>query len=135
MAVDDALNGGQSYSGAFKLFRQMQTLKDAEQLVYVLHVKASAVVPHEHLDFFFIAVDTANLDFGRPSHACEFGRVGNKVDNDQPQHGTVSVTDRKRADLPSNVPTLRVLPDFRDDLLDELLQVHRRLFGFGPLKR
>ena len=43
MAVDDALNGGQSYSGAFKLFRQMQTLKDAEQLVYVLHVKASAV--------------------------------------------------------------------------------------------
>ena len=33
MAVDDALNGGQSYSGAFELFRQMQTLKDAEQLV------------------------------------------------------------------------------------------------------
>ena len=65
MAVDDALNGGQSYSGAFKLFRQMQTLKDAEQLVYVLHVKASAVVLHEHLDFFFIAVHTANLDFGR----------------------------------------------------------------------
>ena len=69
MAVDDALNGGQSYSGAFKLFRQMQTLKDAEQLVYVLHVKASAVVPHEHLDFFFIAVHTADLDFGRRSHA------------------------------------------------------------------
>src|ERR1700693_670874 len=132
MAVDDALNGGQSYSGAFKLFGQMQTLKDAEKLVYILHVKPGAVVPDEHLDFFFIAVHTANLDFGRPSHACEFDDIGNKVDNDQPQHGTVSVTDRKRADLPRNVPTLRVLSDFRDDLLDELLQVHLRLFGLGP---
>src|SRR6202011_2898028 len=55
MAVDDALNGGQSYSGTFKLFRQMQTLKDAEQLVYVLHVKAGAVVAHEHLDFFVMS--------------------------------------------------------------------------------
>jgi hypothetical protein len=35
MAADDALNGGQSYSGAFKLFRQMETLKDAEKLVCV----------------------------------------------------------------------------------------------------
>ena len=53
MPVDNTLNGGQSYSGAFKLFGQMQTLKDAEQLVCVLHVKASAVVPDEHLDFSY----------------------------------------------------------------------------------
>src|SRR5580698_10056295 len=104
VAVDDTLSGGQSYSGAFKLFRQMQALKDAEQLVDVLHVKARAVVLHEHLEFFFIAVDPADLDFGGASHACEFDRIGNKVDNDQPQHGTVSVADRKRADLPDNVP-------------------------------
>src|ERR1700730_16307858 len=131
MAVNDSLNGGQSYSGALKLFSQMQTLKDAEQLVYVLHVKAGAIVPHEHLDFF-IAVHTANLDFGRLSHACEFDRVGNKVDNDQPQHGPISVADRKRADLPGNVSPLRVLPDFRDHLLDELLQFDLRRSGLGP---
>ena len=65
MAVDDALNSGQSYSGAFKLFRQMQTVEDAKQLVYVLYVEASAVVPHKHLDFFFIAIHAADLDFGR----------------------------------------------------------------------
>src|SRR5208283_4304925 len=93
MTVDDTLNGGKTYSGAFKLFSQMQTLKDAEQLVCVLHVKASAIVPHEHLDFFFIAIHTANLDFGLRSHACEFDRVGNKVDNDQPQHGSIALTD------------------------------------------
>src|SRR5258708_20459297 len=100
MAVDDALNGGQSYSSAFKLFRQMQTLKDAEQLVCVPHVKASTIVPHEHFDFFFISVHAADLDFGRLSHAREFGAVGNKVDADQPKPATVSATNRHRAPLP-----------------------------------
>src|ERR1700722_3571918 len=132
MAVDDALNGSQPYSGAFKLFRQIQTLKDAEQLVCVLHVKACAVVPNEHLELIFIAVHAANLDFRRPSHACKFYRVGDKVDHDQPQHGAVSVTDRKSAPPPSNVPTLRIPPDFGNDLLDQLLQVHLHVPGLGP---
>src|ERR1700753_269609 len=110
MAMDDALGGGQPYSGAFKLFGQMQPLKDAEQLIDVLHVKTRAVVLHEHLEFFFTVIDPANLDFSGASHARKFDRIGNKVDNDQPQHGTVSVADRKRADLPDNVPPLGVLP-------------------------
>src|ERR1700734_641252 len=50
MAVDDALNGGQSNPGAFKLFRQMQALKNAEQLVHISHVKACAVVTYEDFD-------------------------------------------------------------------------------------
>ena len=49
MAMGDALNGGKSNSGAFKLFGKMQTLKDAKQLVCVLHVEAGAVVSDEHL--------------------------------------------------------------------------------------
>src|ERR1700733_8990205 len=132
MAMNDALSGGQSYSGTFKLFRQMQTLKDAEQLVDILHVKARAVVLHAHLEFFFIAAAPADLDFGGASHAREFDRIGNKVDNDQPQHGTVSVARWKRTDPPDNVPALGVLPDFGDDVLDELIQVHLSFIGLGP---
>jgi hypothetical protein len=49
VAMDDALNGGKSNSGAFKLFGKMQTLKDAKQLVCVPHVEAGAVVSDEHL--------------------------------------------------------------------------------------
>ena len=49
-----APNGRKSYSGAFKLFRQMQTLKHAEQFIYVLHVEAGAIIPHEHLYFIFL---------------------------------------------------------------------------------
>ena len=62
--VDDALNDSQSYSRPFKLFAQVQTLKDAEQLVHVLHVKARAIVPEEYPSFVLIPVHAANLDLG-----------------------------------------------------------------------
>ena len=64
MPMDDALNGSQAYSGAFKLFSPMQALKDTEQLIDILHIKARAVVPHEQLYFISLAGRTANLDFG-----------------------------------------------------------------------
>jgi hypothetical protein len=131
VTMDDALNGSQSYSGAFKLFSKMQALKYAEQLVYILHVETRAIVPHEYLDFILVSGHTANLDFGLSPQAREFDRIGNKVDNNQLQHGTVSETDWKRADLPGNVPTLRLLPEFCDHLFNKLLQVHRHLFGLG----
>ena len=132
MAMDDALNGGQPYTGAFKLFRQMQALKNAEQLVAILHVKPGAVVFHEYFDVRYITVRTADLDFGRISHACEFDRVGHKVDDDQPQHRTVSITNRNRADLPHDVPPLRVLREFRNHVPDEPVQINLRLLGLGP---
>jgi hypothetical protein len=50
MAVDDPPNGRESDPGAFELFREMQTLKYAEQLIDILHVEAGAIIPHEHLD-------------------------------------------------------------------------------------
>jgi hypothetical protein len=82
MAVDDPPNGRESYSSAFKLFREMQALKHPEQFIDILHVEAGAVIPHEHLDFIF-PIGTANLDFGRGSHAREFDRVGEKVADHQ----------------------------------------------------
>src|ERR1700730_9553493 len=131
MAEDDPPDGREPNSSAFKLFREMQALKHAEQFIYILHVEAYAIVPHEHL-YFISSVHTANLDFGAGSHACEFDCIRNKVDNNQLQHGTVSVTDRKRGDLPFNVPTLRVLPELRDHLFDKLLQVDQHLFCLSP---
>ena len=83
MAVDDPPNSRESYSSAFKLFREMQTLKHAEQFIHVLHVEAGAIIPHEHLDFIF-PIGTANLDFGLGAHARELDRVGEKVADHQP---------------------------------------------------
>ena len=78
MAVDDPPNGRESYSSAFKLFREMQALKHAEQFVYILHVEAGAIIPHEHLDFI-CRVRTANLDFGLGPRACEFDRMERRL--------------------------------------------------------
>ena len=86
MPVDDALNGSQSYSGAFKLFRQVQTLKHTEELVDILHIKARAVVPHEQLYLIFLSGGTANLDFGLRSHPRELYRIGEQVYEDHFQH-------------------------------------------------
>ena len=74
MAVDDPPNGRESNSSAFILFREMQALKNAEQFIYILHVEAGAIIPHEHLDFI-CPIDAANLDFGLGSHAREFDRI------------------------------------------------------------
>jgi hypothetical protein len=81
MAEDDALNDSEPYASAFKLLREVQTLKYAEQFAYVLHVKARAVISDEYLDFIFIHVHAADLDFGPRPHAREFNGVGNKVDD------------------------------------------------------
>ena len=74
MSFDDALNGSQSYAGAFKLCRPVQTLKHTEKFICILHVKTRAVVPYEHL-FLVLAVGVADLYLGLRSRSCEFNRI------------------------------------------------------------
>jgi hypothetical protein len=45
MPMHDALDCCQSYPGALEFFGQMQTLKNAEQLVRMAHVETRAIVP------------------------------------------------------------------------------------------
>jgi tetratricopeptide (TPR) repeat protein len=88
MPVDDALNGRQSYSGAFELFSQVQPLKHTEEFVDILHVKARAIVPDKQLCLIFASVRTPNLDFGPFSYPRELNRIGEQVHKDDFQHGT-----------------------------------------------
>ena len=44
MAPDNALDDGQSYSGAFEILFPMQPLKHLEQLVRICHIESNAVV-------------------------------------------------------------------------------------------
>src|SRR5208337_1244921 len=129
--VDDALDGSQSDSGAFKLFSQVQTLENAEEFIDILHIKAHAVIFDEHLSLVFPFIRAAKFDFGLCSYPGELDRIGNQVTEGHFHHGTVPVTDRKRPDFPGNFSALRLLPELRDDLPDKLLQVHRRHFGLG----
>ncbi len=45
MSMDDALDNGQAYPCAFIFVGAVKTLKNTEQLVMVLHVKADTIVP------------------------------------------------------------------------------------------
>ena len=112
MPVDDALDGRQPNSGALKLFRPMQTLKYAKQLVDVRHLKACAVIGDEYLGLIVLPGGTPNLDFGPRPCPGEFDRVGQQVREHQFQHGTVPITDRQRSDRPGDVPILGVLVCF-----------------------
>ena len=47
MAMNDPLHRRQTDTGSLELVRGMKPLKDAEQLLRVLHVEAGAVVAHE----------------------------------------------------------------------------------------
>jgi len=129
--MNDALNGRKPNSRAFELFGAMQALKNPEELIYILHIKACPVVAYEYLYLIFLSINTANPDFSLASQPCELNRIGNQIHKDNFQHGTVAVTHWERPDIPTNVPTVRLLPELRDDLLDKLLQVHCDLFGFG----
>ena len=86
MPVDNALNGGQSDSGALEFLRSMQTLEHAEKLVYMLHIEARTVISDKHLDLIVLSIGTANLDLCPSSHPCELDRIGNEVHEDQLQH-------------------------------------------------
>ena len=46
MAVNNALDNCQPYTGAFVILGAVQALKDREEFADILHVEAYAVIPH-----------------------------------------------------------------------------------------
>ena len=63
VAVNDTLNGCESYTGPRKLRRGMESLKDAKQPVGKLHIKSDPVVAHKQ-DRLAINCCVAEFDFG-----------------------------------------------------------------------
>jgi hypothetical protein len=64
----DALNCRQSDPGALEFLRKMQTLENAKQLIYVLHVKARAIILDKYLHPLALSLITTYLNLClRPS--------------------------------------------------------------------
>ena len=104
VAMNDPLNGRKPNSRAFELFGAMQTLEDAEQLMRILHIEPRPIVPDIDFDLVLAPVDAANLDLGVCAIACEFHSIGNKICDDELQHGAVAVTNRQGTGLPYDLP-------------------------------
>ena len=61
MLLHDALNGGQPDAASFEIVLAMKALKDAKELVGILHAEPHAVVPHRE-DHFAVLAPSPNLD-------------------------------------------------------------------------
>jgi hypothetical protein len=124
MTMNDALDSSEAYPSTFKRVRMMQALKDPEQLVYIFHIKACTVVSYEYYDLIFVSIDTSDFDLGLRLRARELRRIGEKVDENELEHGAVSITDRKGVDFPDNITTVCLRTYFAESFRHQLFEVY-----------
>ena len=74
MPQDDTLDNRQAYPRSFKFIGTVKTLKNTEQLVMVLHVKADAIVPDIVYVLTFRTMSTYFNERNFPN-STEFDRV------------------------------------------------------------
>src|SRR5882757_979001 len=84
------MNRCPSNASSFKVIGPTQTLKHAGQFILILHIKPHAVVPNEYHQVICIFASPSDPDFGLRGRAREFDRVGNKTNEYEPQHRTIS---------------------------------------------
>src|SRR4029077_19283505 len=78
VAMNNPLHNCQTYAGAFKFVRAMQSLEHTEKLVRVLHVEPGAVVGNK-INVLSVLTLGANFDDGIAPIAGILDRVGKKV--------------------------------------------------------
>ena len=90
MAMNDALDGGQSNAGAFEFSRPMQTLESPKELVGISHIKAGPIISHE--------ICRLTIYFGYPEFygsslffAGEFPGVAEQVLHHDPQQSLIAI--------------------------------------------
>ena len=74
MAMNDSLSNCQAYAVPFKLIATVETLKDAEQLIGILHVEPRAVVLDEVYRYGIVLL-AIHLDDGGISLPGVFQRI------------------------------------------------------------
>jgi len=96
VAVDDALDNGESHPGSLEVLMAVEALEDAEHLVVVLHVEPGAVVPHR-IDALRILQMAFHFDQRLRALSGELDGIGKEVDEDLLDQPAVS---RSRGDPP-----------------------------------
>jgi hypothetical protein len=73
------LHGRQSDAGAFKRFRWMEALEDAEQFASIFHIKSDSIVPNKHYDLIIGLLHVPDLDLSGCAGAGKLNRIGNQI--------------------------------------------------------
>ena len=116
--MDNPLDDGQARAGPFEVLGAMQALKNAKQLVDILHVKSASIILNKKDKLAGLRV-AADLDSRRGLFAGELDGVGQKVGKDVAEQRWVGVARGQIAhhDLhrPSLVVGFQSIEHFADD--------------------
>src|ERR1700676_454753 len=122
MFANDPLHRGQSDARAFEVLGPMQTLKDAKQLVFVLHAEADAIVANED-DALAIFLEMTDLNDGALPRTRELKSIGDEVLKNLLDEDGIALDRRQLRNLPLHLPAFGVRLQQGDDLLNDRIQL------------
>ena len=130
--MHDALNRGQPDARAFECLRRVQALEYAEQLIYIFHVEADAIIANE--DHHLICRSAPRIRFRfRPAArvrvnftALEIRLTSTSRSMERSPYNAGSAPN-----FPDDVASFGFLPDFAQSFLHKLFQADHVLVRFG----
>jgi len=120
VAVDDALYGRETDSGAFEFLGAVEPLEHAEQLVGVLHVKADAVILDKVDGRTTLLGQAAYLNSSNILPACKLERIRDQVDPDLLEQRRVALAVGQVADRDFDLPPCLLVAQAIEHLADEV---------------
>src|SRR5262249_5348033 len=131
VAMDNSLNGRQSYTGAFERLGLVKALKHPKQLIRVLHIKPDSVVSDEHDRLIVFSIDTSHLDLRVRPCARELDGIQQEIHQCDREHRTVGIYIGKCSKCPRNIAPYRLRRCFTYGVRHELFEAEERLSRFG----
>jgi len=131
MFENNALYCGQSNSRSFELILKVKSLKNPEELVGILHVKADSVVPHE-VHVWTIFSPMANFDDGFFPLAGKLESIGKQITKDLFYKRVVTLGGRKGVNSPCHPALFGLLLKLGNDAPDKCIQIDGLLEQFLP---
>src|SRR5437868_11292633 len=110
--LDDARGSGQPDARSFEIFRAMQSLEGAEELVSVLHAEANPVVAHRDDNFALLSLLLDGDDGLRPRPRVLHG-IGKQIHEDLAHQRGIAIAKAQLSDLPLNRAALALRSEER----------------------
>ena len=131
VAANDAQDIGQANARALELFLTVQALKHAEQLVSILGIKTRAIVANRDDRLAVDARSALDFDFGQRPPSGKLHSIGDQIDKNETQQGTIRSHRWQWADFPRNVSPLQIRLKFAHDLPNQLVKINICLLQFS----
>src|SRR5215813_8092866 len=129
--MNNALDRRQSDTSSFEIVGPMKSLKNSEQFVHVLHIKADAIIFDEYHDAVQLCITGSNFNFGCLSSTRELDRIRNQIHEGEFQHRPIPIQIWQRSYLPRYVPSFCLMQNLALNLIYQLVQADHGFTSFG----